>query len=324
MVHATFLLGDTMKDLMMLYGVTLARRYKKKQKAYFINQIGEFYPEKGFKVALQEKSARFFTLMNVIAGDISTAKTVFVAAYDTPSKAFLPNTKYYPFHAERNISEERLNLVSQIGLSLIAIVGAYFCFRLFMNAQGGMKALYLILAGALSLLALLSVRTKANAYNFNKNSASLAVMAKIAKRCKDNKDIAFAFLDYQASSFEGIKALMEDKRFLDKNLIMLDCIASGQTLILAHRAMTNNKADRLIEIAKANNVEMIDREYSEQRAEQNVMSFAKQLLYIVSGSVEDKEFIVKKTRTKKDVDLDMKRLEGIAETLTNFIKNGGK
>jgi hypothetical protein len=311
-----------MKELMALYGATLGKRYTKKQKAYFINQIGEFYPENGFLITLLEKKTRFFHLMNVVAGDISRAKTVFIAGYDTPSSAFFPITKYYPFHAEKNIAGERLDIVMKIVLAVLAVLGAFFCFRFSLNALGGMKAAYLGMAGVLTLVAILAMWTRANPFNFNRNSASLAVMAKIAENCKQNPEIAFVFLDYEASAFEGLKALVEDKRFLDKTLIMLDCLASGETLLVAHRAAANHQARRLIELAMQAEIELTDREYGEQRAEQNVMSFGKHLLYIASGFVEDKEFIVKKTKTKRDIDLDLKRLNGIAQFLTAYAGNG--
>ena len=90
-----------MRDKMMLYGVTLAKRYTKRQKAYFLAHILESYSAYGFPAKLQSRKSWTGNINNVIAGNLETAGKIVAAAYDTPARAFLPGYRYYPFHTEK-------------------------------------------------------------------------------------------------------------------------------------------------------------------------------------------------------------------------------
>lgn len=102
-------------------------------------------------------------------------------------------------------------------------------------------------------------------------------------------------------------------------MIVLDCIASGDTMLLAHRKGCAGKAKQLMELAKQKELSITDREFSEEKADHNILTFGRNMLYLVSGSVEGKEFVVKNTRSKEDIRVDMIRLEKIAQTLIEFV-----
>ena len=50
----------TLRDLMMLYGVTLGKRRTKREKFLFAKQVGEAFPPLGFPVQVQQLNERFF------------------------------------------------------------------------------------------------------------------------------------------------------------------------------------------------------------------------------------------------------------------------
>ncbi len=308
-----------MKDLMMLYGVTLGKRYTKRQKEFFKAEIKETYTGLGYPVQIEQAKSRGFAGENILAGDFRQSDVVFAAAYDTPARSILPNIKYYPFHTDKNLKAEKLNLVVRLTILSVFALAVYLTLRLYYQGQNNILFLLTALVCITGTLAV--IRTSASPWNFNLNSASLAVMGAVAKNLKDRQRAAFAFLDHGAESYEGLKALREVQETKDKTMIVLNCIASGKKLIVAHRAGAREQAVRLMEAAKRSGIELIDKEYNEEKAADNVLAFGELMLYVVSGTVEKNEFIVKNTKSKKDINVDMKRLEGIAQALTDFAEN---
>lgn len=307
-----------MKDLMMLYGVTLGRRYTLKQKRYFFGEISETYPMLGFPVKLQENKLRSMSLGNIVAGDINKADTVFVAAYDTPTRSILPNLKYYPFHTDKNLRAERWNLAVQILFSLLFTAASFFSLRAFLYNHNGYRGAFLAMAIISAFGILYFTKAKQNLVNFNRNSASLAVMAKIAEDCKGNTKAAFIFLDQGVSSFHGLRLLQRDYGNQGKSFVALDCIACGEKLVLAHRSVDNQAAKRFIDIVQNNGMEIADKVYSEEKAVNNILSFDEHFLYLVSGSIENKEFVVKNTRSKKDTKVNIPRLNAITQAMIEY------
>ena len=306
------------KELMMLYGITLRKRYQDRQKAYFRSHISESYSQAGFSVWYPERKHPGSGITNMIAGEIDKAEILFVAAYDTPSKTILPNYKYYPFHAKKNRKADQLNVIAQVLTAIFLAFCSYLLMKQFLLSNGVAKGVFLGLMILSVIGALFIGKGEANGFNFNRNSASLAVMERIAEQCKGNRRIAFVFLDKSVSSFDGYKEFRNSYGGRHKTMVILDCIAAGDAMLLAHRKGCRGQAEQLLGLADKHGLSITDREYSEEKADNNILAFDKHILYLVSGSVEGKEFIVKNTRSKKDIQVDMKRLDRIAQTLIEF------
>lgn len=308
-----------MRDKMMLYGVTLAKRYTKRQKAYFLAHILESYSAYGFPAKLQSRKSWTGNINNVIAGSLETAGTIVAAAYDTPARAFLPGYRYYPFHTEKNKKEERKNILVQILIAAIfSITACAGTMRFFKTHAIGMLLLVFLSVGA----AVWGIRVKKNPVNFNRNSASLAVMDKVAENLQGNENVAFVFLDQGVSSFEGFKLFRESledaAKDRKKRVILLDCIAYGDTLVAAHGQDDAESARKLIEIGENHELAIRDKVYTEEKIEGNILSFLPGGIYLASGSIENGEFVVKDTRSPKDTKVDMERLEKIAASIAAF------
>lgn len=310
-----------MKDLMMLYGVTLGRRFHEKQKTYFINQVESSYSKFGFPTEIHRSQNLGVTIRNIMAGDLNQADIVFAAAYDTPASSLLPNMRFYPFQISKNLKQERLNFLVRLMFLIVLALIAYFCVQLFGRSEGLWKALYLLLLVLTVGFAVFFGSERANRFNFNRNSASLAVMHKIAEQCKNNPRIAFAFFDRSVSSFAGIKAFKEQFEFQNKTLIFLDSVAEGETLLVAHHAEMNSSAKKVISNASAIGLTVSERTYCGSKMKDNILDLQNGMLYFVSGTVAGKEFYVENVNSKKDVKVDMERLSKIAESLINFVNS---
>lgn len=102
---------------------------------------------------------------------------------------------------------------------------------------------------------------------------------------------------------------------------MFDCISSGEKLLVAHRKNTDGSAEKLIETAKVNGIELKNKMYSDEKAGKNILTFEENMMYVVSGDIEKNEFVVKDTKSKKDIKVDINRLENIAKTFIEFAQN---
>lgn len=306
---------------MMLYGVTLGQRFTGRQKALFGHEISRYYGEQGFPVRFQEEKPNV-SGGNILAGDLQDAHTVFAAAYDTPAKALLPGFVYYPFHTRKNLKQERRNLALQLVLGGILALGAYISLQEFLKQPASQKLIFCLIAVLFGAGILRVWGTKGNEVNFNRNSASLAVMAKLAKDCGGNKEAAFVFLDRGISSFDGFRKLEKACLEPDKTLLVLDSIAYGEKLVLAHREEGREQAVLFTQLAEKRGLAIVNKEYDKEKAGENMLAFAGNILYLVSGSVKEKEFIVRDTRSKKDIQVDIKRLEILVQVCMDFLSEG--
>ena len=307
----------TLRDLMMLYGVTLGKRRTKREKYLFAKQIGEAFPPLGCPVQVQQLNERVFQVENLIAGDLTTAEVVFVTPFDTPAKTVYP-ANYYPFHPELTVRENRRDIIVQFLLALVLLLAATLALRLGLaTAALAPRVTAFVAAGALALTGVWRLFSHSNPYNFNRASASIAVMAKLAEELHGNNKVAFAFCDRSATTYEGYKLLAKNLAG-PSAVILLDCIADGEKLALAHSKFSAARADQFI--ALLGDTPVLRRSYEENELGRNVLSIFPTGLMLTSGSVQQGEFVVQHTGTKHDVGLNLPRLEQSKQALAAFAR----
>lgn len=312
-----------MKDDMMRYGIGLPRRYKAREKSVFAEEILKQFKEMGYRFSLEQTKEKNATVSNLVVGDIKNAKTVFVAAYDTPSLMLLPNYRYKPFDIKYNMKQDNLNLLVHFVVVAAAGFLAFVLLSRWPHAAVGMKVVYgilgLILAGTIFRFS----QPIANKMNLNRNTSSLVLMLALAKELKDEK-VAFVLSDHAVSSYRGLKALRTSLAALEKNkrFIVLDCLGHGQTLVAAHGPTMNQEIEKLQ--AFAADLELYDKQYSQEKCEQNGLALFTKQLNLVCGDIEEREFFVKNTRSKHDIYVDFERLEKIKTMLIAYVQSAGK
>ena len=127
-------------------------------------------------------------------------------------------------------------------------------------------------------------------------------MLKLMETVK-NRKIAFVFLDQNCASYEGAKLLKEYVQ-AHQLVLILDNLASGEKTVVAHKNTTDPGS-----LVKEG---WIDKEYDEAT---NMLGLFQRSIMISCGSIQNKQFFVKNTGTKKDVDINMDRLVQITEAL---------
>lgn len=302
-----------MKDLVTFFGLTLGIRNTQKQKEIFYKTISKVFNDMNYDVSLQSSNLKLLSLNNIVIGDLKKAKTVIATAYDTPTKAYLKGYKYYPFNTLKNIKQENKNLIIQLLISLVLIGVIAISLWNFNSYNMGLKVVSILVAVICIIYVYKIVKGKPNEINLNRNSSSVAMLTAIASELKKNNDVAFVLLDRSVTSFEGLKFL-KGNMLDNKEIVILDCIAAGEKLVVAHRLKTKLKEDFF------NQIQFIDKKYTEEEAENNVLNFFSKCIYITSGSIEGKQLVVKNTRSKKDFDIDISRLEKIKEGLIDYLR----
>lgn len=294
-----------LKDLMMLYGVTLGSRKTQRKKNLFVETVKDACKDMDVPVKVQQNKVGMFTSTSIVMGNLDTAQYVFLAGFDTPVQ-YLTGLKQYPFHPERSSRAE--NIKNCIRFLIVALLAVCAYFPLQALVSHGVKllsvlTLMILLAGIVILLF-----PMANPYNFSRSS-SIAVMMKLVER-RDSKT-AFIMCDHTVSGYIGYRAV---KKEISENskVILLGPMASGKRTVVAFKDRDIQFASSLAEQISD---DVIQRKYAKEEAERNCLSLFQHCIYIGCGDIENREFIVNDTACRKDVQIDMERLERIVDSL---------
>lgn len=301
-----------LKDRMIAFAGIFGKRYSKKQKIRFLRYIQSSAQEKGVKMYLDEGEASGKSGCNVYLGPTQRAKTILAVPYDTPSRLWWPGFHYYPMDPERNARQESLVMALNFALAAVLLAAYWFAvFRRCFSAGGPIGGLALFGLLLVALLAVNLVLGSANAKNYSRNSASLALALEIFDGLQDGS-VAVALLDNACAGLDGYARLAEylGGRARQTNVVILDCVMSGSEL---HGHCTKER----IEALAARNGDI---QWHETASEGNaVLSLFPRGMVITGGSWIGDATVVKGTRSGRDDELNMERMERVLVTLRQMI-----
>jgi len=300
----------------MLFGVTLAKRYTKRQKRIFYSQAEPYFKNLGFSVKLQTIKKKLLEVSNITIGDINRADHLIVCPYDTPSRSLLPY-KYFPFNLSKNLAQENREVFLHSFIYILSSLLAYFVFRQYLTFSILMRVLSIVLFACLIFICYRLIVGIPNQVNFNRNSASVALVAALAARLRKKRNVAFVLLDNTASSNTGWRVFADEEGLKNKNIIYLDCLASGENLVCAHSRAAIPQGRKLAE--KLAGVNVIDQVVPDVQIKDTKLQYIPQMLQICTGTIEDHFFFVENTRSKRDFKVDIPRLENLCDGLINYI-----
>ena len=301
-----------LKDRMIAFAGIFGKRYSKKQKIRFLRYIQSSAQEKGVKMYLDEGEASGKSGCNVYLGPTQRAKTILAVSYDTPSRLWWPGFHYYPMDPERNARQESLVMALNFALAAVLLAAYWFAvFRRCFSAGGPIGGLALFGLLLVALLAVNLVLGSANAKNYSRNSASLALALEIFEGLQDGS-VAVALLDNACAGLDGYARLAEylGGRARQTNVVILDCVMSGSEL---HGHCTKER----IEALAARNGDI---QWHEAASEGNaVLSLFPRGMVITGGSWIGDATVVKGTRSGRDDEINMERMERVLVTLRQMI-----
>lgn len=297
------------RDYILDFGIAMPCRYFKFQKANYLDALLKEFKKLGYRYELKA----FKDVKNIEIGAVDKAKMVFMTAYDTPTKVNVPNYIYYPFNADKNIKQEQKNLLFTAALIIgwiFALIVFYYLSKNFINIPEILKFMIIVLGIAFIFYLLLPIPNKAN---INRHSVSVAMMLDIATKIPHGQ-VAFVFLDKQSINFRGLNTYVKQSGYDFKNklVIYLDCLADGEATVFAH---SDNIDDKAISMFKCNDLNFSLKQFSNNYLNKIGFNGLDKIIDVCSGTIENHEFIVKNTRTKHDVHLNMDRITKIEEVL---------
>lgn len=301
-----------MKDALVNFGVHLSKRKSKKEKFYFLNTITKNFATQKIPYTLQEESGKLATCRNLYVGDIEKSKIVLVSAYDTGSKMLL-KLPYYPLNAKKNIINESINLIMYSLFAILCILLIFLSSPLILSASIIPRFIGILIDGALITIIYLTMLMPSANFNMNRNTASVALLYKLAEKKLDS--ISYAFTDYSVTTYLGYKLLANycnsagDKKIF----IIIDSIASGETLYILH----NKESSKANELAKLLDARLIH--LTEEEFKATPMSGFDHSIMLTSGSLIDKDLKIFNQRNKSDYKIDIKRMEVLYEKLYEYL-----
>lgn len=165
---------------------------------------------------------------NIIVGDPTQAKAVFVAHYDTPWRSLFPNImipknpllfNLYHFTPIIFLLVVSLTLSYLLGIVLLNDVRAYaFCFLV-------------IYYGAFFLM----MRVFKNTNNYNDNTSGVATVLSIIDSldAENLSKVAFVLFDNEEKGKKGSEAYYKDhkKEMSEQFILNFDCVGNGENII---------------------------------------------------------------------------------------------
>ena len=301
-----------LKDRMIAFAGIFGKRYSKKQKIRFLRYIQSSAQEKGVKMYLDEGEASGKSGCNVYLGPTQRAKTILAVPYDTPSRLWWPGFHYYPMDPERNARQESLVMALNFALAAVLLAAYWFAvLRRWLTARGAKGGFGRVGHEVVAHHAGYQVVCTANAKNYSRNSASLALALEIFDGLQDGS-VAVALLDNACAGLDGYARLAEylGGRARQTNVVILDCVMSGSEL---HGHCTKER----IEALAARNGDI---QWHEAASEGNaVLSLFPRGMVITGGSWIGDATVVKGTRSGRDDELNMERMERVLVTLRQMI-----
>lgn len=308
---------NTMKDLLLLFGVTLPRRYTKVQKRIFYSEAEPLFNELGYSVTYQDSKNKFTRIDNMLIGNVEKAETVILCPYDTPARSFF-QYKYYPFTKAQNLKQESKDLLLRMLIFTATCLLTYSVISQFSILGTLLKILGIVLIASLLMIAYFMLAGLASPINFNKNSASVALIASLAMKTRKNKaKVCYVLLDKNTDSNAGLKNLLQDERFKHKKFIFLDSVASGEKLVIAHRDAMMSDSKKIS--ARLPGINVVDLSVPDEEIKDTILGLSPKTLHICVADNENNNYVVKNTRSKKDLKVDLPRLKLLEKCLVDFL-----
>ncbi|MGM0168020.1 hypothetical protein IGI39_003032 [Enterococcus sp. AZ135] len=225
----------TIKELFMTFGIVNNVRITKNQKLRYLTIIKQYFENIGFEKIdiLKYKVIKKKSYFSVI-GDIEKADYIVSTYYDTPVFNLLRQT-YEPFNEDRRKSQNSMNYILSMILitTIMLLVTIFIVLPIFQDGVFGFKDILASLI-SISLLALIIKFSRVGGFptfgNLIRNTSSVVAILKFASLLgpKEQKKIAFAFVDYGCEDYLGYYALSKElvkKR--NQKVIFLDCVGAG-------------------------------------------------------------------------------------------------
>ena len=226
-------------DVLKLFPI----RKSKQQKEAFADAVIEYAQEQGYTACVEEKKK---DVRNIVIGDLSSAKYMITAHYDTPASIGLPNF----------IVPNNPVLFVGIQLLLVAFLVAFAVgvgFLAYWICENDSIS-YLVGYFAYLILFLLMIKGPANRNNANDNTSGIVTLLEILSALpSDLRDsVSFVLFDMEEGGLIGSSIFRKTHKSVTENLVVLnlDCVGDGDIIQLTPVKKARKNPELLDSLAK--------------------------------------------------------------------------
>lgn len=212
------------------------------QKAAFADWACEYAKELGYTPQMEE-SGKWLKTRNIVFGDLTKARTLMTAHYDTCARMPFGNTytpACWPIIA---LTQFVLPLVLFLALGFLSGFASAKLVSEF-GLSSGMSALLSMLMsfGLAGMVVGLMLFGPANPHTANDNTSGVAMVLLAMHLFKGRDDVAFVLFDNEEVGLLGSSAFVKAHASLSRRALVLnfDCISDGDTLLLAGSKIVMN------------------------------------------------------------------------------------
>ncbi len=232
-----------MKDYLNEINTIFPIRRRGEEKAKFYDYVRSEFGEERVRIEILDKKHN-----NIIIGDISEAKVIFTAHYDTPAASLVPNLM---FSADK-IKGTLFHLAFPIIMALISLFIAFSVSEALNLDERYAAIIYFVLYFGLFYC---TTRLVPNKHNKNDNTSGVATVMSLASEIND-KRVAFILFDNEEKGLLGSKAFAKKHKNLMKDmpLINFDCVGNGdQVIFIVKEKAEKNEAYQLLKSVSISN-----------------------------------------------------------------------
>ncbi|MGN1345094.1 MAG: hypothetical protein ACI4U3_10965 [Traorella sp.] len=308
------------KDLIIKYGIGTPKRYRSKEKKFFLNEIGKDFQELGYNVQGLYGKKKRNKAANLIIGDVMKADKIIIANYDTPAHNFGNPINYHPFNGPASYRSSFIPTATPLIISAVLMI--YIIFVIFPKINFEEKLLFSLFWSLLFILAtilppIMMVGT-ANKVNFNYNTSGCLAILKTAEKLapEQRKHVAFVLTDQGCRKFTGDWLLREKLPNIDKKLIiMVDCIGAGDRYAVGYREGTKGQAEKL---AECFNEKALRVNCTNDSLKYTGFSYYPHGIKLSRIIIDGESLIVKNTASNHDYQCEDSYVDEVADALVKF------
>ncbi len=299
----------TTEDLIMKYAIGLHKRYSGKQKQMFVQVAAKDFNDLGYPVRANKGKHKGLKSINLMAGDVEQAETLIIANYDTPQHNFGNPMKYYPFNGVTTFVSGFLPIYAPMiigGILMLYILLEQLPYLSFQNSfwNSLMWVSIFVVCAVVTPIMTIGIGNKVN---FNRNTSGVVAALRLAQELnkEQRKKVAFVLTDNSCRNHGGDYLLRETlKDALDeKQVIMLDCIGDGDTLVIGYKEDTKQDAKDMAECFKVRPKRHL---CPKEDLRYTSFSFYPKGLLLARGNFYNDVLMVENVATNHDTNCDVK------------------
>ena len=221
---------DSTREILGKYQI----RKTGKQKNAFIEYMRGVSDGMGYELKVESGA---LGAKNLVVGDVSRAKVVYSAHYDTAPVLPFPN-----FITPKNFGIYLLyNAALVLGFVAIALLVGFACDMLALGSTVSLRAVQITYV----LLLVMLLAGPANKHTANDNTSGVTLLLDIMRELPADKraDVAFVFFDLEEAGLLGSMAFAKAHKAQMKNklLVNFDCVSDGSHMLFMLRKGARGK-----------------------------------------------------------------------------------